>query len=374
MRWTSIRSTTQTALNLLLRAAQQVDPRFKIMIMLDMNALDNAEARGDDKRESALAFIRRAAQSQSSYRLSDGKLVVTAFNASYDVTSDWWKSIFNQLASEGISVAFVPTFLGWARYASDYKSISYGYSDWGTATVPAMANIQSAPAFSLNTYGKMFMMPIEVQQYRPKNNRLWEASNSATFRRSWMSAINGGADWTQIVTWGDFSESGQVEPYTDKTLANDIGTGYYNLNLYYATWFLTGTQPAITHDVLYYFYRREPVGAVAPMQSQKVSTAIGTPAENNIELLAFLKTPGTLTVTLGNATYTQDAPAGVSSFKVPLQPGKPIFSLVRNGAKVFSVPGKIQIYGAEGLPSGYQDLTYWSGSGSVAGTCALSAN
>jgi hypothetical protein len=59
------------------------------------------------------------------------------------------------------------------------------------------------------------------------------------------------------------------------------------------------------------------------------------------------------------------------SFKVPSQPGVPLFTLSRNGADVFSFEGGVQIYGASGLPSGVADMTYWSGSAARSGICAL---
>jgi hypothetical protein len=175
----------------------------------------------------------------------------------------------------------------------------------------------------------------------------------------------------QLVTWSDFSESSQVEPYTDATLRPDIGTGFYDLTGYYAAWFLSGVQPPITHDVLYYFYRREPTNAASPAQSAANKLVGNAAAENNIELVAFLTAPATLKITIGGRSFTQEAAAGISSFKVPTAPGNPQFTLSRNGADVFSFQGPVQIYGTSGLPSGVIDMTYWSGSASKSGVCAL---
>jgi hypothetical protein len=86
------------------------------------------------------------------------------------------------------------------------------------------------PKIVHDTYGKILMMPVDPQQYRPKDFLFWEAGNSAAFRNAWMSSINGDADWVQLVTWNDFSKSSEVAPpYTDATLKRDIGTGYYDL-------------------------------------------------------------------------------------------------------------------------------------------------
>jgi hypothetical protein len=173
-----------------------------------------------------------------------------------------------------------------------------------------------------------------------------------------------------LVTWNDFSESSAIAPVTDGTLQRNIGTGFYNLTGFFSGWFLTGQEPKITHDVLYYFYRRETVTATASGQSKLATIYQGVP-ENNIELLAILASPGVLKITIGGKTYTQNAAAGVTSFKIPSQPGIPLFTLSRSGSDVFSFHGGVQIYGPGGLPSTVQDLTYWSGSASKSGVCTL---
>jgi hypothetical protein len=349
-------------LQMLLAAAQAVDSRFKIVVMPDLAGLGSDSA-------AVVQIIASVANSPAAYRLSDGSLVVSAFDAGLN-SAAWWQSVLNTLSAQGIKVAFVPTFLGWSGYAAAFAPISYGFGDWGTATAPASAAMQSAPATVHSTYSKIFMMPVDPQQFRPKDFLYWEAGNSGAFRNAWGSAIQGDADWVQLVTWSDFSESSEVQPYTDATLNPSIGTGYYNLNGYYAAWFSTGQQPTITHDVLYYFYRREPTTAAATAQST-MDTTTSTAASNNIELLAFLTAPGELTITIGGNTYTQNAKAGVTSFTIPTQPGVPQFALSRNGAQVFAFNGGVQIYGMSGIPSQVEDLTYWSGSASATGNCAL---
>jgi hypothetical protein len=348
----------------LLTAAAAVDSRFKIVVMPDLAALGSNQA-------AIEAVIVAAANSPAAYRLPDGKVVVSAFDASLAPVS-FWTSAFNDVGDAGVEVAFVPTFLGWSGYAASYGPISYGLSDWGTATPGAAANSESWPA-TAHADGKIFMMPVDPQQYRPKDFLLWEAGNSQAFRDAWSSAIDGGADWVQLVTWSDFSESSDIEPFTDATLADDIGTGFYDMNAYYSAWFLAGQAPAITHDVLYYVYRREPAGAAAPAQTTPTTLAAGSgPAQDQIELVGFLADAGTLAITINGQTFTQDAPAGVTSFRTPLQPGTPRFALLRGGAEVFAFSGGIQVSDAGGLDSGTLDLTYWSGSASTAGTCHLS--
>jgi hypothetical protein len=349
-------------LHLMLKAAQAVDSRFKIMVMPDITVF------GSDAN-AVIKIVTSVASSPAAYRLGDGRLVVSAFDAGLNSPA-WWTSVLSRLKSQGINVAFVPTFLGWTYVADLYKTISYGFGDWGTATVGGMKLLMDDPGIAHSAFNKIFMMPVGPQQFRPKNFQFWEASNSEAFRTGWMSSIQGNTDWVQLVTWNDLSEGSEIAPYTDATLQRNIGTGFYNLSGYYAAWFLTGKQPAITHDVLYYFYRREPTNARVTAQARQ-DYVTGGAAENNIELLAFLTGPAQLKITIGTKTYTQNAAAGMASFKVPLQPGVPVFTLTRNGAQVFSFKGGVQIYGAGGLPSGVADMTYWSGSAARSGICSL---
>ncbi|HEY0802759.1 MAG TPA: glycoside hydrolase family 71 protein [Steroidobacteraceae bacterium] len=358
----SVATDPAGSLQMMLAAAEAVDPRFKIMVMPDISALGSNSA-------AVISIIEAAAARHAAFRLSDGRLLVSAFNASQN-SATWWESVFAQLAAKNIHVAFVPTFLGWQASAPTFASISYGFGSWGTATPAGEGSMVNDPTVALKTYGKIFMMPVDPQQFRPKDYMYWEAGNSAAYRSGWASAISGQSAWVQLVTWSDFSETSQVQPYTDATLRHDIGTGYYDLTGYYAAWFSSRVQPTITHDVLYYFYRREPSGAAGPKQSQ-LDYVVGGVAQDEIELLAFLTAPGVLKITIGGQTYTHDAPAGITSFKIPTQPGTPRFTLSRDEADVFSYDGGVQIYGHSGTPAGVIDMTYWSGSASKSGVCAL---
>jgi Glycosyl hydrolase family 71 len=353
---------SKSALHLMLAAAQAVDSRFKIVLMPDMSAL------GADT-DSVVQIIASVAGSPAAYHLSDGRLVVSPFDASVNAPV-WWQSVISRLSAQGTQVALVPTFLGWSLSADAFSAISYGFSDWGSATVAGAGALEGDPDIVHSTYKKIFMMPVDPQQYRPKGFVYWEAGNSAALRGAWTDSIQGDADWIQLVTWNDLSESSTIEPVTDATLQRNIGTGFYNLTGYYASWFLTGQQPTITHDVLYYFYRREPTNAAAGAQSQLAKVYSGV-ATNYIELVGFLTSPGVLKITIGGKTYTQNAAAGIVSFKIPSQPGTPLFTLSRGSSDVFSFQGGVQIYGPGGLPSAVEDLTYWSGSAAKSGICAL---
>jgi hypothetical protein len=246
-----------------------------------------------------------------------------------------------------IDVAFVPVLLG--EPASDpYAAIAHGVGGWGTATPAAAASCPPS-----------LMMPVLPQQFRPKDGIFWEAGNTGSFRAGWLAAINAPiCQIAQIVTWSDFSESGQVQPCTDATLNANIGTGFYDLTAYYATWFATGTQPAISKDVLYWSHRRMALSAAHPSQSLAFKIVAPDVETDNIELVAFLTAPGNLFIN----GVSMAAPAGISVFTQPIAPGFPQFRLQRDGSDVFEFKSPVQIYGAAGSPAGVTDMTYWSGS------------
>jgi len=360
---TSQVTSSTSSLNLMLAAAAAVDSRFKIIAMPDLTVLGTNSA-------AVVEIVEAIAKSPAAYRLSDGRLVISAFDASLD-SAVWWGSVLAQLTAKGIKTAFVPTFLNWTLSADLFAHISYGFADWGSATAAVSDEMEGDSAVAHKEFDKIFMMPADPQQFRPKGFQYWEAGNSAAFRAAWSASITGDADWVQLVTWNDFSESSEIQPATDATLNRTMGTGFYNLTGYYAAWFLSGQEPKITHDVLYWFYRREPTTGKAPAQAQADKPYSSGADDNSIELLAFLTAPGVLQIEVGGKTYTRDAAAGMVSFVVPTGPGTPNFTLSRSGAQVFSFNAPVQIYGVGGLPNGTEDLTYWSGSAAKDGICTL---
>jgi hypothetical protein len=342
----------------MLKAASEVDRRFQIILMPDMAAF------GPDTA-SLIKIIKTFYNEPGLLHFPDGRLVVAPFLSEAVSPAEWW-AMKSQLEKDQAKIAFVPTFLN-HKYIAEYKTVADGFGTFGTPLPPQGLAIKSGAA-AAHKEGKIFMAGISGQGYRPKDFLYWEAQGSLAYRNSWLGAIEGGADWIQLTTWNDFSESTQVMPYTDQ--AGSSGTGYFNLTGFYATWFLTGKDPSITHDVLYYFYRKHPVRAKAPNAgAQMKSATFWQPGKDAIEMVGFLEKPGTLVISIGGQDYKKEVDAGIQPFSVPLGIGTPRFSLLRNDDVVISFDGVTPIVGEFDLPGGYADLTYWSGSASANGTC-----
>tara|TARA_R110002050_G_scaffold70899_4_gene152688 strand:+ start:12997 stop:14517 length:1521 start_codon:yes stop_codon:yes gene_type:complete len=331
---------------MLLEAAERIDPGFKIVLMPDMEAFKN-------QTEKIAGVVKALGSYSSAYRLDDGRLVVSPYNAQVK-DAVWWKGWLDQMKVAGVDIAFVPLFQAWKNYASSFAPISYGMSDWGWRSVNAQ-NAWVNTAQEAHGYGPIWMMSVSPQDMRPREQRVWEAGNSEEYRVMWMNAINGGSDWVQLVTWNDYGEHTIVAPST--------GTQYsfYDLSAYYTSWFKTGTAPAITRDVLYYFYREHKTSLRAKKQTKPFwfDTGSDSPSDQ-VELVAFLTAPGKLEIEIKGEKQQKDGVAGINVFKVPVKPGRPVFRLIRNGEAIINLPGAFKIK----TEIGYQNLMYYGGSSS----------
>jgi len=329
----------------LMAAASETDPGFKILLEPDMTAEFGAHP------ERLVGAIETLARSPAAYRLADGRLVVAPYNAQGQ-TPAWWRQALASLHAAGVEVALLPIFQGWDRYAAAYAPFSFGYSDWGRRDPIDAEALRQVPAL-VHKSVRVWMSPVAPQDMRPKAHFYWEANNSLNYRKMWESAIGGGADWVQVITWNDYSEGTEIAP------SASTGYSFYDLTAYYVQWFKTGVPPPIRRDVLYYFHRVQPSGAPPDLTRQDSPFAVKGPQPplDQVELLAFLKEPGVLEIDLAGHAYRETVPAGVQSFRVPLAAGVPTFSLSRRGRPVMKMTSRWPIQSAVV----YQDLLYHGG-------------
>lgn len=332
-------------------AAEEVDG-FKMLIMPDMNSIFKREP------EQFIPAIQKLAARSASYRLKDGRLVVSPYLAESQSPS-WWKNTLDELKLKGIKVALVPLYQGWIADFSEFKKQEpaafeeyiVGVSDWGSRSPSGGYNLINDPKIA-HQDGVLWMAPVAPQDSRPKSSVYTEAGNSETFRAMWMSAIDGGADWVQLITWNDYSETSEIAP------SSQIGYSFYDLSAYFIDWFKTGTQPSIERDVIYAFYREHSTDAALENGSVQEVHAVdvnGESPRNEIEMLAFLASPAVLEIVVENKSFRKDVKSsGIVSFKVPLIEGRPKFRILRNGAVIKELEGPWSINNSIEV----QDLTY----------------
>lgn len=337
----------------MLDAAKAVDPDFKIVMMLDMSG--GLASQTPAALAADIAKWKNSASGSSMHRMSDGRLVLSAFKAE-GWTPTQWQTLFSTLKSSyGINVAFMPVFLNWSANASNFAPFSIGFGNWGNRSTQSNANITGLAAAAhnytcVNGVKCLWFQPVSVQDERPNQGIYDEASNSENLRATWNAAINGGSDWVQMVTWNDYSEGTQFAP------SRNNGWTWLDITSYYLTKFKTGSWPTLTGDALYVSHRIHPVAAKPTFAETKlmVLRSGSTPARDTVEVLVMLSSPATVTLTVGNSLYTFNDAAGVTSHVVPLGVGSVSATAVRNGITVQSVTSTSTIT----LTPYVQDLSY----------------
>lgn len=342
----------------MLAAVKAVDPGFKIMLSPDFNTAAGSTS------DSVYNNVMKVKDDPSIYRNSAG-IVLAPFYPERK-TPAWWDGLRSRLASSGVKSNLVPIFLSWGggTQKTEWNNSVSGYSQWGTrfaSGVPTLAR-ESAEA---HRRGRTYMQPVAFEDSRSYDGRYWESSNSSTLRDSLASAITSNADSIALMTWNDYTES-WVAPSKQR------GYAVLDMAAYYISWFKNGAKPTVSQDALYWSHRSHPTnaphsktpigrnGKPAPMYIPN-----GDAAKNQVELVAVLKSPGRLSITQGSNVKTLDAPAGLTSFKVPLVTGTtPSLKLSRSGATVQTVTSNTPVRSAVV----YQDMIYHAGGG-VAVSC-----
>lgn len=322
---------------MLMDAANNVDKNFKILPAIYSSTKTLGAKGGADKgmspeRYANSEIIKRIAKHPAALRLPDGRLVMSMW-FSEKHSPGWWKKVLAQMKKNGYPAVLVAHFNtnGQLQAFKDEK-VCYGMAQWGCRHICD---------YAWGKYGRKYtdllVYPISNQDVRSRGCGLWEAEGSGLLRNLWTLARRDKADWVFMDTWSDYTET----PMAPSTY---IGFVPYDLNAYYSQWFKTGKQPEIVRDRLYYFYRRNR-SDLKPEIGPKWKFRI-TKAKDEIELLAFLKAPGELKIVIDGKEYKKSAPAGITSFKVPMPKDKqfvPEFSLSRKGKVVASGKGQFTV-------------------------------
>lgn len=332
--------------DLLIKAAERVDPGFRIVLMPDMTA---SQIGGLDQNALAAALVGLAA-SRTVHRLDDGRLVVSPFKAE-GRSAQWWTDFMKVMEQKyQQKVAFVPVFLNFGANAQAFAPISHGFSVWGNRSPKAQGNIANDVA-KAHSMGKIWMQPVSVQDERPNQSIFDEAGNTENLRATWEGAVEKGADWVQLTTWNDYSEGTQLAPSVHN------GRVYLDISSYYLTWFKRGAKPAIVRDVAYVTHRRQFVGTkpTGAGQSKFMAPRGGsTTPRDTVEALVFLTSPANVRVQSGAQTRDGQAGVGVTALVHPLADGAQSVTVTRGPGTVASVTSPFEV----GRDLVVQDLQY----------------
>jgi glucan endo-1,3-alpha-glucosidase len=276
---------------------------------------------------------------------------------------DWTNAIIGKLAKDGYPTYFVPFFFsdpveeipGYAspvEVAAQYTNLVNGLFCFTAAGLPSqLALANSNYTAVVHSAGKLEMAGLEptywgMNQYSLAR-RYYETDGGEGLITQWQNIIATQPDWVEICTWNDFNESTYISPVVNPETYfaqlqiphRNSHQGYLEFSKRYISWFKTGQEPPITQDGLFYFYRTQPMNAVASDTNDVwVYWRTGDIADQ-IYVTTVLTAPAQVEISSGNLTTTNRVPAGVNCFRTLFAPGSQIFVLQRNGAQVLTSQG-----------------------------------
>ena len=341
--------------NNMLRAAQEVDPNFKILFKPDMTA-----GLGGDPG-SLYGLLLKIKNAPSLFRLPDGRIVVSPYLPNIQGAT-FWKNLMTRWSAAGVRVAFVPTFQGWKSNVdlAEWAPFSYGVIQWGSNQ--SHDNISYKQKYRLKVFGNTVI----PQYYRANIGYYKETLGSTLYQTDWKSMIANNVDWVDVATWNDYSEGTEISPSTG------IGNSLFEMTAYYATWLKTGKAPTVTEDRVILMQRTQSAisstFATAPpsisdgvlaadgsQQSRLAAAAFAlptpsavpssmvfrtdSPPANVVDVTTFLTAPATIKVKMGDMTYYLDGKAGVNTMQIPLTGDRPNVQIFRNGNLVLQGNG-----------------------------------
>lgn len=272
-----------------------------------------------------------------SFHLSDGRPVLGAFGAEVQTTPEWWAKVLDIFRDRfKLEVAFVPTFVNVNDNPEKFAPFSYGFSMWGGRSPTAMPVNDAGRGSPVDVIrrtrrlGKLWMQPVPFQDSRPRSAIFAESANSLTNRLAWQIADHQHAEWVQLITWNDYSESTAMAP----SVAH--GWGILDMNAYDIVGFKFGRKPRILRDALFFSYRDQPVGArpTHPETSLMHVVPGSVPPQDTIEVVAFATAPSQISVVAGTQHYSCRVPVGRGICTFPLSLGSISAEMQRDGEVV----------------------------------------
>jgi len=320
------------------------DGSFKVIPMVDTTASYTTAQSVSSMSDQLNTF----ATSPSAYYLPDGRFVVSSFKGE-TYNASWWNTLFTDMKTRhGLNVAFLAGFLNISAW-SNYQGYpwSYGAGDWGDGADPGIAATTGASEHSTAVYaaGWKWMQPVQTENVRPNQHVFDEAKGTASLRGWWDRAIRNNANYVQLVTWSDYSESGSIQ--------NSVTSGNVGLDIssYYIYKWKTGNWPTILKDAIYLSHRAHFSNATyrsaADGQTQWMShwqRGSGMSAVVDIvEVVTYMTASASVTVMVGNTPHTFTAPAGMSVTTFPLGAGTISATATRSGTTVASVTSPVAV-------------------------------
>ncbi|KDQ33034.1 glycoside hydrolase family 71 protein [Pleurotus ostreatus PC15] len=268
----------------------------------------------------------------------NGKTMISSFSGDC-FGNNGWQAIKDQ--TNGYLMPFIPNLEGkFSSWPSLDSWLCWGCA-WPQGDYTKNTDDDNYYISQLGTRYSATISPWFYTHYNYKNI-VYNSDNWLLVTR-WeqLMSFRNTITFAELVSWNDYGESHHMGPVkgampSGTNWVNGLPhTAWFDMSQYYITAFQTGSYPAITKDVIYFWARTHPVAATAS------SDSLGKPSgwnwvQDTLWAVVFATSPGSVTLTSGTNTQTFSVNAGVNKLKLPLSPGKITVSMTKNGQVIIN--------------------------------------
>jgi lysophospholipase L1-like esterase len=342
-------------------------PGFIVTPMLDTSS---ASALSSAAPAAVAALIAQFANLPCTKYLADGRMLIGSFQGDTQTTS-WWTTLQGLLSSTySITIAVCGSYNSFQTAAEAHKTVLYAAGQWGYGADPNVQNTSTGLATEkayAAARGLLDMRSIWMQDIRPFASVFDEARNTEALIAAWTKAIQDDVPIIQLCTWSDLKEGSAF--YRTESRGR-VGA---DISAWYASWWKTGTPPAVLRDAAYLTHRQAPLSAVPTGPQTRTMQQWVPPiagGRNNVSALremvearVFLTAPATVRITSNGSSQDFAAPAGMSAHLKAAGLGAVKVEVIRGTVTVINLASPIVI--SNSWPNDHREYAAF---GSIRGT------
>ncbi|KAL7279978.1 hypothetical protein ACG7TL_006389 [Trametes sanguinea] len=357
------------------QAAAKVNPNFKLFLSLDMGALNNQISCNSSDAATFIRNVTATFLTQPNQLQVDGKALVSTFAGESctfgeaDVFTGW-RNQFTQHPDLAGKIHFVPSFFIDIQQFKNFQGVMDGdfnfNGGWpiGLTTEAAPQLLRGTPDFNNLSPDQQATIASQIGGFDVDDQHITQLGLIANSAHTYMTAVapwffthfnqtagnknfifdaddhlyvtrwqnviqnRDKVDLVELVTWNDFGEShylgpieGNLPPGSEVWTNGFDHQGFLEITNHFATWYKTGTEPAITTDQLVMWARPHPKNAKASNDPLPPPTNFEL-TQDQLWAVVLATAPASLTLATGdNASQTFDVQPGVNKFNMTLTPG-----------------------------------------------------
>lgn len=311
-------------------AAKALGTNFKLFLSFDFTAMGCSLS-------NVVNIVNTYANHPNQFKFN-GKTMISSYEGAC-LGNSGWQSLKSQ--TNGYTMPFISGLEGkfnqWPAMDSWY---CWGCA-WPQGNYPKNTGDDQ---YYISQLGARYAATISVWMYTHFSYKNWYLRGDDWLINSrWdeLIAMRNQLTFVEMITWNDYGESDYFGPVKGAQPAGTTwATGFPHsawsqMSQYYITAFKTGSYPAITKDVIYFWARPHPASATASHDPLPRPSGYNW-SSDNMWAAVFATSKATVTLQCGSSSSTFTVNPGVNLLKIPLAAGKMTVKMVRNGQTIIN--------------------------------------